>query len=158
MTRWGLRPGNQHGPYLQPVLLPQQYIYIYMFSSKNELNKLERLQERCINICTRSYGRDNIDNIRSEYKLPKLEKRRICHVNNFMYNRNANIEENSENNIQTRSKSSKKFIVNKPNIEAHKRSIIYSGAMKWNALKNETKNIQIYEAFKYHQKKEMLTF
>ena len=125
-------------------------IYIYMFSSKNELNKLERLQERCINICTRSYGRDNIDNIRSEYKLPKLEKRRICHVNNFMYNRNANIEENSENNIQTRSKSSKKFIVNKPNFEAYKRSIIYSGAMKWNALKNETKNIQIYEAFKYH--------
>ena len=29
---------------------------IYMFSSKSDLNKLERLQERCINICTRTYG------------------------------------------------------------------------------------------------------
>ena len=42
---------------------------IYMFASSNELSKLERLQERCINICTRTYGRDNIDNIRAEYKL-----------------------------------------------------------------------------------------
>ena len=131
---------------------------IYMFSNKSELNKLERLQERCINICTRTYGRDNIDNIRATHKLPTLEKRRTCHINNFMYNRNINIEEQNENNIQTRSKSSKKFIINKPNIEAYKRSIVYSGASKWNALKTETKNIGIYEAFKYHQKREMLTF
>ena len=75
-----------------------------------------------------------------------------------MYNRNANIEEINDNDIQTRSKSSKKFIVHKPNLEAYKRSIIYSGATTWNALKQETKNIQIFEAFKYFQKKEMLTF
>ena len=131
---------------------------VYMFASKNELNKLERLQERCINICTRTYGRDNISNIRAEHKLPTLEKRRKCHINNFMYKRDTNIEENIDSSIQTRSKTSKKFIVNKPNIEAYKRSIIYSGATTWNALKPETKNIQIYEAFKYHQKKEMLIF
>ena len=28
---------------------------LYMFSSKNELDTLERLQERCINICTKTY-------------------------------------------------------------------------------------------------------
>ena len=61
----------------------------------------------------------------------------------LMYNRNINIEERNENNIQMRSKSSKKFIINKPNIEAYKRSIVYSGASKWNALKTETKNIGI---------------
>ena len=131
---------------------------VYMFASKNELDKLERLQERCINICTRTYGRDNINNIRSVHKLPMLEKRRKCHINNFMYNRNTNVEINDNDDIQTRSKSAKKFIVNKPNLEAYKRSIIYSGALTWNALKAETKNIQIFEAFKYHQKKEMLTF
>ena len=37
---------------------------VYMLSSKNELNKLEILQERCINICTRTYGRDNINKLR----------------------------------------------------------------------------------------------
>ena len=131
---------------------------VYMFSSKNELDKLERLQERCINICTRTYGRDNIETIRSTHKLPKLEKRRTCHINNFMYNRNSNIEILDNNDIQTRSKSAKKFVVNKPNLEAYKRSIVYSGALTWNALKSDTKNIQIYEAFKYYQKKEMLTF
>ena len=68
------------------------------------------------------------------------------------------MEENDENHIQTRSKTSKKFIINKPNIEAYKRSIVYSGASTWNALKNETKNIDIFEVFKYYQKRELLTF
>ena len=36
---------------------------IYMFSSNPELIKLERLHEQCINICTRTYGRDNTNNI-----------------------------------------------------------------------------------------------
>ena len=75
-----------------------------------------------------------------------------------MYNRTINVEIINDNDIQTRSKSSKKFIVNKPNLEAYKRSIVYSGAVTWNSLNVETKNIQIYEAFKYHQKREMLTF
>ena len=66
----------------------------------------------------------------SKYKLPRLEKRRSCHVNNVMFKRESNIEEKNENNIQTRSKVSKKFIFNKPNIEAYKRSIAYSGASK----------------------------
>ena len=131
---------------------------IYVFSNKTELQKLERLQERCINICTRTYGRDNIDNIRSTFKLPTLEKRRNCHIKNFMFKRNKNVEENLENDIQPRSKTSKQIIVKKPNLEAYKRSIIYSGASRWNALKNETKNIEIFEVFKFHQKREMLTF
>ena len=129
---------------------------VYMFSSKNGLDKLERLQERCINICTRTYGRDNINNLRATHKLPKLEKRRICHINNFMYKRNTNINDTDLERTQTRSQSTKKFIVNKPNIESYKRSIVYSGAVTWNALNTEVKKIQIFEAFKYHQKKEML--
>ena len=70
-----------------------------------------------------------------------------------MYKRNNNIEENVESSIQTRSKSAKKCIVKKPNIESYKRSIIFSGATTWNAPKAETKNVDIFEAFKYHQKR-----
>ena len=68
------------------------------------------------------------------YKLPTLEKRRNCHLNNFMYKRNSNLVMNEDNDILTRSRTSKKIIVNKPNIEAYKRSIAYSGASRWNAL------------------------
>ena len=63
-----------------------------MFSSKNHLKKLERLQERRINICTRTYGRIDIDNTRKANKIPTLEKRRNCHLNNFMYKKRDNIE------------------------------------------------------------------
>ena len=110
---------------------------IYMFSSNPELIKLERLHEQCINICTRTYGRDNTNNITATYKFPILEERRKCHINNFMYNRNQNVEQNQEDDIQTRSRTSKKFIIKKTNIEAYKRSKEYSGATRWNALKNE---------------------
>ena len=68
------------------------------------------------------------------------------------------MENINDDDIQTRSKSAKKIIVNKPNLEAYKRSIISSGAITWNALKIETKNIEIYDAFKYHHKREMLSF
>ena len=121
---------------LQMMILPY-FDYgdiIYMFANKSELDKLERLQERCINVCTRTYGRDNINDIRAMYKLPTLEKRRNCHLNNFMYKRNSNLVMNEDNDILTRSRTSKKIIVNKPNIEAYKRSIAYSGASRWNAL------------------------
>ena len=47
---------------------------------------------------------------------------------------------------------------NKPNLEAYKRSITYSGAFKWNNLPNDTKNVQMYDAFKHHQKRIMLEF
>ena len=130
---------------------------VYMFSSKDELDKLERLQERCINICTKTYGRDNIDNLWNEHKLPKLEKRR-CHINNYMYKRITNVEYIDQERIQTRSQSAKIVIVNKPNLEAYKRSITYSGAVSWNALNIKMKSIQIFDAFKYHQKNEMLNF
>ena len=76
-----------------------------------------------------------------------------------MYNKNKNIENNNNDDlIQTRSKSAKNVIVNKPNLEAYKRSIIYSGATAWNSLNLEMKNLEIFEVFKYHQKREMLTF
>ena len=126
---------------------------LYTFSSKNELDKLERLQERCINICTKTYGRDNINRIRADIKLPKLEKRRDCHLNNFMYKKTDNIEIVEENEILTRSKSCKKFVINKPNLETYKRSIVYSGAKFWNNLPVKTKNVDVFEIFKFHQKK-----
>ena len=133
---------------------------IYMFSSKNDLEKLERLQERCIHICTRTYGRINIDNTRKANKIPTLEKRRNCNLNNFMYKKRDNIEiiDDDDNLIMTRSRTNKKFIVHKPNLESYKRSIVYSGAKCWNSLPNESKNIDIYEIFKFHQKKKMLEF
>ena len=131
---------------------------VYMFSSKNELDKLERLQERCMKTCTKTYGKNNLKETRIAKKLPTLEKRRNCHLNNFMFKRKDNIENIDNNNctILTRSMTSKKFIVKKPNIESYKRSINYSGATNWNNLPNDTKNIDLFDVFKFKQKKELL--
>ena len=89
-----------------------------------------------------------------------LEKRRKCHLNNFMFKRSNNIEtmDNMANSIQTRSMSAKIFIINKPNIESYKRSIKYSGSSMWSSLPLEVKTERIFDIFKYCQKKEMLSF
>ena len=75
-----------------------------------------------------------------------------------MFKRKDNIDiiDNKDNIIMTRSMTSKKCIVKKPNLEAYKRSINYSGAVNWNNLPNDLKNIDIFEIFKFNQKKEML--
>ena len=128
---------------------------IYMFSSKNDLVKLERLQERCIKIDTKTNGKINMKQIRNTNKLPTLEKRRKCHLNNFMFKNKNNIETIDEDNddlIMTRSMTSKKFIVKKNNLEAYKRSIGYSRGNMWNMLPNNTKNkndMSYYITYKY---------
>ena len=43
-------------------------------------------------------------------------------------------------------------------LESYKRSINYSGSTNWNKLPNEIKNIDIFEIFKFNQKREMLVF
>ena len=69
-----------------------------------------------------------------------------------MYNRNINIEDIKDNDIQALSKSSITFIIDKLNLEAYKRSIVYSGASKWDALKMKMKILDFMKCSKIIKK------
>ena len=58
--------------------------------------------------------------------------------------------------IRTRAHDAPLFNVSIPRCEAWKRSVGYFGAVEWNNLTVEKRNIDSYLPFKYHMKNEML--
>ena len=55
---------------------------------------------------------------------------------------------NSNQQLNTRERDAKVFKVFIPKREAYKRSVLYKGAVEWNNIEVETRNINSYLAFK----------
>ena len=76
--------------------------------------------------------------------LSKLEVRRNVHLRNFMFKqkkKECNVVDNSEVTINTRLHDGPVFKVTHPNSEPIKRSVMYSGALEWNNLDADLRNI-----------------
>ena len=74
----------------------------------------------------------------------------ISHIKVIMFNRKdlcTTISED-DNFINTRLNSGPLFPVLKPNCESYKRSICYSGAVEWNSLSLESRNLEDFFVFK----------
>ena len=89
--------------------------------------------------------------------MPKLEKQRVAHLNNFMYGRlkNTSLVDNRE--ITRRVHDGPLFKVSVPKIEAYKRAVRYKGSCQWNSLPADTRNINEAALFKSKQKAVMLS-
>ena len=127
---------------------------LYSFTNIPEVSKLQRLQDRCIKICTRTFGKADMDELHMNNNIEKLEKRRILHVRHHMFKNDKNISEIDDDTIITRSYDGKRFIIKKPNVEIYKRSLSYAGAADWNTLKADLRNIDILNVFKFRIRKE----
>ena len=55
--------------------------------------------------------------------------------------------------ICTRLRDAPLFKTKIPRCEAYKRSVIYNGAVEWNSLSVELRNIDLLLPFKFHQKR-----
>ena len=84
-------------------------------------------------------------------KLSDLDTRRHVHLRNYMYNNQSKyIKEH--HSINTRMNDGPVFEVQKPNNDIFKKSVIYSGAIDWNSLEADTRNIDQLFKFKRAQK------
>ena len=126
---------------------------VYGTANKNGLDRPQRLQNK---ICTNYDHRYCTDELHHEVKCPKLEARRSAHLNNFIYNRTAKPDLLDLRKINTRAHGAPLFKVAVPKNETYKRSVIFAGATKWNALQTNTRNINSMAAFKNKQKCIML--
>ena len=129
-------------------------IYISLF--KEGLDKLQRLQNKCLKICKGLNIRFETDTLHEITACPKLQARRRAHVNMFMFKRSCNAELLDSRDIRTRAHDAPLFRVKIPNSEAYKRSIEYSGSVLWNSLPIETRNIRDHDIFRQNQKGIML--
>ena len=121
---------------------------VYHNANSNDLEKLQRLQNRALKLCLGFHKREDTEMVHRSAKVPLLENRRRSHVYNFMFKRKEMKYNLDVPTIGTRSADSPRFILPNPNLECYKRSLEYSGAKAWNNLPKELKLIPNYLSFK----------
>ena len=130
---------------------------IYGCASNEGLDKIQRLQNRCLKICKNYNARFHTRALHLETGFPSLSARRIAHVNNFMFSRLSDKSKVDVRDIPTRAHDAPLFRVKIPALEAYKRSVEYRGSIQWNQLSGETRGIDDVKVFKKDQKRKMLS-
>ena len=129
---------------------------IYNTACQEGLEKLQRLQNWGLKICMGFNVRFGTNELHRVTKMPLLRIRRKAHVNNFMYKRLRKETLCDDRDIRTRAHDAPLFKVKIPKNEAFKRSVQYAGALQWNSLETEVRNIPNFNTFKLRQKREMM--
>ena len=129
---------------------------IFDMARSLDLDKIQRLQNRCLRICLGQNRLYSTDRVHKEAAVPFLKDRRKAHILNFMYTRQTRRDLLNIREIRTRAHDAPLFEVKVPRCEAFKRSIGYFGSTEWNNLPPASRNIDSYLAFIYHRKNEML--
>ena len=125
---------------------------IYNVASQEGLDRLQRLQNRCLKICKNLNIRHDTNDLHRITKMPRLDLRRKAHINNFMYGRLKQVALVDARDIRTRAHDAPLFKVSIPANETFKRSVLYAGALQWNGLDKATRNIDNLDTFKQRQK------
>ena len=129
---------------------------IYSKARAADLEKVQRLQNRCLKLCQVRDRLFSTDRVHKDANVPFLHDRRKAHTLNFMYirkDRKPALLNRRE--IRTRAHDAPVFSVGIPRCEAFKCSVAVFGAMEWNNLEVEVRNIATITAFKEGQKKAM---
>ena len=132
---------------------------VYMFSGQNELNKLNRHHLRGMRISLYGGYMLNENELHVKCNLSTLNVRRQVHLRNFMYKvkkEKSNLVNNDATNINTRLHDGPVFKVTHPNSDPIKRSVMYAGALEWNNLDSDIRNIEDIDKFRRNQKAWML--
>ena len=132
---------------------------VYMFSGQNELSKLNRHHIRGMRICSNNGYHLEEKELYINCNLSTLNVRRKVHLRNFMFklkNSEIYLENNDDVHVNTRLHDGPVFKVTHPNSEPIKRSVMYIGALEWNSLDADVRNIKDMANFKRTQKSWML--
>ena len=91
--------------------------------------------------------------VHQEAEISSLRARRQMHIVNFMFKQKNNDEIINKREVFTRAHDAVLFLTIKPKNETTKKSLLYRGALLWNALHPNIRNIDLYEEFKLDRKR-----
>ena len=120
---------------------------IFNNSNSGDLQKLQKLQNRCLRICLGFDARFNTDRAHKLASTPFLSDRRKAHVCNFMYVRKSRTNLLNNMEIRTRAHDAPLLHIKVPRCKAFKRSVGYFGSDMWNNLGADMRNIDSYLLF-----------
>ena len=124
---------------------------LYMKSCNKLLDKLQRIQNQCLNICLNQDIRSSTAEIHKKANLNYLNERRQKQLLKTMYSRSKNSKYQDENNynVKTRSNTVSKLHVPKFKNAQAKKSILFHGSSTWNDLPYNLKKIEVKNLFSY---------
>ena len=126
---------------------------VFAKANQSDLEKLQRLQNRCLKTCLLVNNRTDTDYIHSVTKIAKLEFRRKIHLRNFMYLQSKNNCLLDVKSVNTRLRDAPLFKIKIANVMAYERSVQHNGALEWNNLPIDVRNVDQYLSFKLNQLK-----
>ena len=115
---------------------------IYNSENQERLNKLQRLQNRCLKISKGLNVKFGTNTLHAITKVLKLKMRRTDHINNFMHGRLKCTSLLDNREIRTRAHDAPLFKVEVPRVETYKRVVRYAGSLQWNNLPANVCNIK----------------
>ena len=126
---------------------------VYMGGTKEGLDRLQKLQNRALRICLdlRHYLPTIL--LHQQTQTANLITRRSCNIKKYMFKQMDNIELIKRPKVNTRLNDAVVFVTSKPNLEKYRNNPLYRGALVWNALSPELRNIETYVRFKDYCKK-----
>ena len=125
---------------------------IYAGSNLNNLDKLQKLQNRGLRICTNENFYIPVILLHQRCYIPNLVTRRTCNLRKYMYKQQNNVDIVVNRNIRTRRHDATVYETCIPMLEKYKKGTIYRGIHEWNNLPVEIRNIGTFNSFKCNQK------
>ena len=118
---------------------------------------LQKLQNRALRLVLNRDSRHNVWELHHEALTPMLDKRRECHLLNYMYSRQYKPQYIHNPNRQLRAYEAPVFLEHQSKNATFERSTLFRGSKMWNQLPVNVRNIQNYDTFKTNSKKSMLS-
>ena len=125
---------------------------IYNGTSESNLKDIEKLFYRGLRICVNANNYMSKPDLCASCKISTLDKRQLCHLLLFMHKQTANELLLKKKIRNTRMHTAPVFATYKPNNEKVKNKILYRGAIDWNALDPNIRNLD-FKDFKCLQMK-----
>ena len=128
---------------------------IYAGTNVENLDKLQRLQNRGLRICTNENHFIPVILLHQRCMVPNLLTRRTCNLRKYMYKQQNNVNIVVNRNIRTRRHDAVVYETCIPILEKYKKGAIYMRIQEWNNLPVDTRNIDTYAHFKNTKNKWM---
>ena len=130
---------------------------LYAGTTQRNLGDIDKLFYRGLRICMYTNNYTSREILSNECKIAPLDKRRLAHLLIFMHKQTGNQTLVKKRKANTRLHNGPVFNTYKPNNEKAKANIFYRGAIAWNALEANYRNMS-FEHFKAYQKQQLTTF
>ena len=128
---------------------------IYSGTSQSNLEKIDKLFYRGLRICNGTNESISKSDLTKNCKVAPLKDRRLSHLLTYMHKERENEGLLKIQEIRTRLHNAPVFYTYKPRNEKTRSNVLYRGAIEWNKLTANNRNLDLDE-FKQLQKKHLI--